>query len=49
MRLRFASSGQAPKAEIKEQSLETKKPVPETTGTASATNHETSIEAATGN
>jgi two-component system nitrogen regulation sensor histidine kinase NtrY len=48
MRLRFAISGHAPKAETKEQA-ETKAPVPETTGPAQETNSEAKIEAATGN
>jgi len=48
MRLRFAISGHAPKAETKEQA-ETKAPVPETTGPAQETNNEAKIEAATGN
>ena len=49
MRLRFAVSGHAPKAEIKEPAAETKPPVPETIGPADTTNIETKIEAATGN
>ena len=49
MRLRFAVSGHAPKAEIKEPAAETKPPVPETIGPADTTNDETKIEAATGN
>ncbi|MDP1865696.1 PAS domain-containing sensor histidine kinase [Bradyrhizobium sp.] len=49
MRLRFAVSGHAPKAEIKEPAAETKPPVPETIGPADTTNNETKIEAATGN
>jgi two-component system nitrogen regulation sensor histidine kinase NtrY len=48
MRLRFAVSGHAPKAETKGQA-ETKAPVPETTGPAEQTNNEAKIEAATGN
>jgi two-component system, NtrC family, nitrogen regulation sensor histidine kinase NtrY len=56
MRLRFAVTGQARKAEAKEPSAETKPPGDETKApsgetaeTAAATNHETNIEAATGN
>jgi two-component system, NtrC family, nitrogen regulation sensor histidine kinase NtrY len=49
MRLRFAISGHAPKAEAKEPFPETKEPAPGTAGPASATNDETKIEAATGN
>jgi two-component system, NtrC family, nitrogen regulation sensor histidine kinase NtrY len=49
MRLRFAISGHAPKAEVKEPGLETKQPVSETNGPAEATNNEAKIEAATGN
>jgi two-component system nitrogen regulation sensor histidine kinase NtrY len=50
MRLRFAISGHAPKAEAKEATApETKQPAPETTEPAEATNIETKIEAATGN
>ncbi len=49
MRLRFAVSGHAPKAEIKEPAAETKPPVPETIGPADTTNIETKIKAATGN
>jgi two-component system nitrogen regulation sensor histidine kinase NtrY len=48
MRLRFAISGHAPKAETKEQA-KTKPPAPETTGPAEQTNDEVKIEAATGN
>ena len=48
MRLRFAISGHAPKAEAKEQA-ETKQPASETSGPADATNNEAKIEAATGN
>src|SRR5712675_1964615 len=48
MRLRFAISGHAPKAEVKEPGPETKQPASETNGPAEATNHETKIEAATG-
>ncbi len=56
MRLRFAVSGQAPKAEAKQPASEakprdgeTKAPAAETNEAASATNHESKIEAATGN
>jgi two-component system, NtrC family, nitrogen regulation sensor histidine kinase NtrY len=50
MRLRFALSGHAPKAEAKEPAApETKPPTSETTGPAEATNSETKIKAATGN
>jgi two-component system nitrogen regulation sensor histidine kinase NtrY len=56
MRLRFPVTGQARKAEAKEPSAETKPPGDETKApsgetaeTAAATNHETNIEAATGN
>src|SRR5712675_3130134 len=49
MRLRFAISGHAPKAEIKEPDGETKAPASETIGPADTTNNETKIEAATGN
>jgi two-component system, NtrC family, nitrogen regulation sensor histidine kinase NtrY len=56
MRLRFAVSGQAPKPELKEETVGTKEPVSATkepeSGTiepANATNNETKIEAATGN
>ncbi|MFH1343695.1 MAG: PAS domain-containing sensor histidine kinase [Pseudomonadota bacterium] len=49
MRLRFAISGHAPKAEVKEPEPETKPPVPETIGSADTTNNETKTEAATGN
>ncbi len=48
MRLRFAISGHAPKAEAKPQA-ETKQPASETSGLADATNNEAKIEAATGN
>jgi two-component system nitrogen regulation sensor histidine kinase NtrY len=48
MRLRFAISGHAPKAEAKAQG-ETKQPASETSGPADATNNEAKIEAATGN
>jgi two-component system nitrogen regulation sensor histidine kinase NtrY len=47
MRLRFAISGHAPKAEAKEPAPETKQPASETTEPADATNNETKIEAAT--
>lgn len=56
MRLRFAVSGQAPKADGKDQAAmtkveegETKPPSSGTNETASTTNDETKIEAATGN
>jgi two-component system nitrogen regulation sensor histidine kinase NtrY len=49
MRLRFAISGHAPKAEEKETAPETKQPVSETDRPAEATNSEAKIEAATGN
>jgi two-component system nitrogen regulation sensor histidine kinase NtrY len=49
MRLRFAISGHAPKAEVKEPAAETKQPASETDGPADATNNETKVEAATGN
>jgi two-component system nitrogen regulation sensor histidine kinase NtrY len=50
MRLRFAISGHAPKAEAKEATAsETKQPASETMEPAEATNVETKIEAATGN
>ena len=58
MRLRFAISGHAPKAEIKELAGETKPPASETieaqettkeTTDPDTTNKETRIEAATGN
>jgi two-component system nitrogen regulation sensor histidine kinase NtrY len=49
MRLRFAISGHAPKAEAKEPARETKEPAPETTGPRETTKDETKIEAATGN
>jgi two-component system nitrogen regulation sensor histidine kinase NtrY len=48
MRLRFAISGHAPKAEAKEVAGETKPPASETAEPADATNNETKIEAATG-
>jgi two-component system nitrogen regulation sensor histidine kinase NtrY len=49
MRLRFAISGQAHKAEAKEPAAETKQPASETIEPADTTNNETKIEAATGN
>jgi len=49
MRLRFAISGHAPKAEEKEPAPETKQPASETDGPAEATTNEAKIEAATGN
>src|SRR5256886_1272174 len=49
MRLRFAISGHAPKAEDKEPAPETKQPASETDGPADATPNEAKIEAATGN
>jgi two-component system, NtrC family, nitrogen regulation sensor histidine kinase NtrY len=49
MRLRFAISGHAPKAEVKEPTPETKQPASETDEPADATNNEAKIEAATGN
>jgi two-component system nitrogen regulation sensor histidine kinase NtrY len=48
MRLRFAISGHAPKAEAKEPAGETKPSASETAEPADATNNETKIEAATG-
>jgi two-component system nitrogen regulation sensor histidine kinase NtrY len=48
MRLRFAISGHAAKAEAKEPAPETNPPASETVGPAKATNVETKIEAATG-
>jgi two-component system nitrogen regulation sensor histidine kinase NtrY len=48
MRLRFAISGHAPKAEVKEPAPETNQPASETEGPADATNNEAKIEAATG-
>ncbi len=48
MRLRFAVSGHAPKAGVKEQGEQTKAPESETNGPAETTNHEAKIEAATG-
>jgi two-component system, NtrC family, nitrogen regulation sensor histidine kinase NtrY len=50
MRLRFAISGHAPKAEAKEATApEPKQPASDTTEPAEATNNEPKIEAATGN
>ena len=49
MRLRFAISGHAPKAEEKEPAPETKQPASETDGPADATTNDAKIEAATGN
>jgi two-component system nitrogen regulation sensor histidine kinase NtrY len=49
MRLRFAISGHAPKAEVKEPAAETKQPNPGTIEPADTTNIETKTEAATGN
>jgi two-component system nitrogen regulation sensor histidine kinase NtrY len=51
VRLRFAKSGHAPKAEVKEPVSETKEPASETSEPADATNDETKTktEAATGN
>lgn len=49
MRLRFAISGHAPKAEVKDPAAETKPPIPETNGPADTTNNDKKIEAATGN
>jgi two-component system nitrogen regulation sensor histidine kinase NtrY len=48
MRLRFAVSGHAAKAEVKEPAPETREAAHETAGPAEATNNETRIEAATG-
>ena len=48
MRLRFAVSGHAPKAGVKEQGEQTKAPESETNGPAETTNNESKIEAATG-
>jgi len=48
MRLRFAVSGQAAKAVVKEAGAETKSPASETGEPAEATNREARIEAATG-
>jgi two-component system nitrogen regulation sensor histidine kinase NtrY len=49
MRLRFAVSGHAPKAEGKEHGEQTKAPASETNEPAETTNNESKIEAATGN
>jgi len=49
MRLRFAISGHAPKAEEKEPAPEAKQSASETDGPADAITHEAKIEAATGN
>ena len=49
VRLRFATSGHAPKNEAKEPDSETKGPASETTKPSDVTNNETKIEAATGN
>jgi two-component system nitrogen regulation sensor histidine kinase NtrY len=49
MRLRFAISGHAPKAEEKEPAPEAKQSASETDGSADAITHEAKIEAATGN
>ena len=49
MRLRFAISGAAPKAETGQPAAETKQPDPGTIEPAGTTNNETKIEAATGN
>src|SRR5258707_158734 len=46
MRLRFAISGHAPQAEVKEPGPETKQPASETNGPAEATNNEAKIESA---
>jgi two-component system, NtrC family, nitrogen regulation sensor histidine kinase NtrY len=48
MRLRFAISGHAPKAEVKEPAPETKQPASATMEPADATDNESKIEAATG-
>src|SRR5712671_542886 len=48
MRLRFAVSGHAPKAEVKELGEQTKAPESKTNGPAETTNNESKIEAATG-
>jgi two-component system nitrogen regulation sensor histidine kinase NtrY len=48
MRLRFAVSGHAPKAEVKEPAAPTKDTASETAEPAKATNSETTTEAATG-
>jgi two-component system nitrogen regulation sensor histidine kinase NtrY len=49
MRLRFAISGHAPKAEARGPAPETKQPASETAEPADATNNEAKIDAATGN
>ena len=49
MRLRFAISGEAQKAETKQPAAETKQPASGTIEPAGTTNNETKIEAATGN
>ncbi len=49
MRLRFAISGHAPKAEEKEPAAEAKQSASEADGPADAITHEAKIEAATGN
>src|SRR5258707_12958842 len=49
MRLRFAISGHAPKAEVQEPVSETKPPASETIEPAATTNNQVKIEAATGN
>src|SRR5437762_9255707 len=49
MRLRFAISGHAPKAEVKEPAPETKQPASESDVPADATNKEAQLEAATDN
>ena len=49
MRLRFAISGHAPNPDGKEEGLETKSPVTETTQPADAIENQTKIKAATGN
>jgi two-component system nitrogen regulation sensor histidine kinase NtrY len=48
MRLRFAISGHAPKADAKDQAVETKAPASETIEPPDTTNNETKTEAATG-
>jgi two-component system nitrogen regulation sensor histidine kinase NtrY len=48
MRLRFAITGQAPKAEVKEPAPQVKAPAAETVEPADTTNNETKVEAATG-
>ena len=49
MRLRFAVSGEAPKAAAKQAAAETKQPASETIEPADTTNNQAKIEAATGN